>query len=130
VVAVKPQPLAVPAPVVFTVRPPPPTARSLDAQQFNLLGRQLTKAGRYREAVVELTQALRIAPDFAMAFNARAFALLMLHEWARAIEDLDRAILLNPSYGDAYKTRAIARKAVGDARGAAADFKTSQRLLH
>lgn len=98
------------------------------ARQHNILGRQLTKAGRYREAIVELTEAISIAPDFAVAFNARAFALVMLREWAQAIEDLDEAILLNPSYGNAYAIRAIARRNIGDTLGAAADLRRSHQL--
>ena len=39
---------------------------------------------------MELTEALRIAPDFTLALNARGFVLVLLHEWAAAIEDLDR----------------------------------------
>lgn len=91
-------------------------------------GRQLSKSGRYLEAIVELTEAIRIAPDFALAFNARGFALVMLHESARAIADLNKAILLNPTYGNAYLIRAIARRTIGDAPGAAADLERSQQL--
>jgi hypothetical protein len=93
----RPGPPDVPAPVVLPVQPQPVAAKAVDtsfatAQQHNILGRQLSKSGRYREAIVELTEALRIAPDLALAFNARGFALVMLHDWARAIEDLDKAI--------------------------------------
>ena len=51
----------------------------------------------------------------------------MLHDWARAIEDLDKAISLNPRYGNAYQIRAIAKRAIGDAPGAAADLKRALR---
>lgn len=127
-------PLNIPAPVVLPKNPQQPVAKVLDsrpgaAQRHNYLGRQFTKQGRYREAIVELTEALRIAPDFVLAFNARGFALVMLHEWARAIQDLDQAIRLNPSYGNAYEIRAIARRNIGDAPGAAADIRRSQQLL-
>ena len=125
----------VPAPAVLPVKPQPLVANALDfrpatAQQHNILGRRLTKAGRYREAIVELTEAVRIAPDFALAFNARGFARLMLHDSAGAIEDLDKAILLNPGYRNAYEIRSIARRAIGDAPGAAADLRRSQQLAH
>jgi hypothetical protein len=131
----RPGPPDVPAFAVLPLKAQPLAANGLDsksaaAQQHNVLGRQLTKAGRYREAIVELTEALRIAPDFALAFNARGFALVMLHDWARAIEDLDKAIRLNPSYGNAYAIRAVARRTIGDAPGAAADLKRSQQLAH
>jgi tetratricopeptide (TPR) repeat protein len=104
--------------------------RPATAQQHNILGRRLTKAGRYREAIVELTEAVRIAPDFALAFNARGFARLMFHDSAGAIEDLDKAILLNPNYRNAYEIRSIARRIIGDAPGAAADLRRSQQLAH
>jgi hypothetical protein len=115
----------VPAPALITTK-------SLEsgfaaAQRHNVLGRQLTQAGRYREAVAELTEALRIAPGFALAFNARGFARLMLHDWTGAIEDLSQAILLNPGYGDAYKIRAIAKRAIGDKAGADADAEKSRQ---
>ena len=85
------------------------------AERHNILGRQLTKAGRYLEAIVELTEAIRIAPDFALAYNARGFVRVMLHDWGRAIEDLDNAIRLKPGYANAYQIRAIARRAAAGA---------------
>jgi hypothetical protein len=124
-------PPPVPALAVQRANPQPPAPKSPDstsatAQQHNILGRELTRAGQYREAIVELTEALRIAPDFALAFNARGFALVKLHDWAGAIKDLDKAILLNPNYKNAYHIRGIARRTIGDAAGAAADFMRSQ----
>jgi tetratricopeptide (TPR) repeat protein len=136
---------AVAAPEVVPVKPPaaikalpakpqppavePPLSR-FTAEQHNVLGRQLTKEGRYREAIVELTEAVRIAPDFALAFNARGYVRVLLRDWAGAVADLNRAILLNPAYGNAYQLRAVARRAIGDAPGAASDLKKSQQLVH
>jgi tetratricopeptide (TPR) repeat protein len=93
-----------------------------------MLGRQLTNQGRYHEAVLELTEALRLAPNFVLALNARGFALFMLHDWARAIADLNKAILLNPNYANAYHNRGAVRSRIGDAAGALADLKRAQAL--
>jgi Carboxypeptidase regulatory-like domain len=138
-----PAPTPAPAPLLPQAETPGPAARPAPAagpvnsgsdstpgaaQQHNILGRQLTKAGRYREAIVELTEALRIAPDFTLALNARGFVLVLLHEWARAIEDLDRAIRINPKYANAYRIRAAARKSLGDEAGAAADLRKARQL--
>jgi tetratricopeptide (TPR) repeat protein len=134
IIPVSPKPARVEPQIARPEVPAPvPATKGLEsgfaaAQQHNVVGRQLTQAGRYREAVVELTEALRIAPGFALAFNARGFARLMLHDWIGAIEDLNHAIVLNPAYGDAYKIRAIARRAIGDKAGADADAKRSHQL--
>ncbi len=133
---VQPQPLAIAihvavpmiTPVLLPMTPVMKTA--LTAEQHNLLGRQLSTAGRYREAIVELTEALRIAPNFALALNARGFALFMLHDWKLAIADLDRAILLNPNYGNAFHIRAMTKKAIGDTVGAAVDLERAQQMAH
>ncbi len=108
----RPAPPEAPAPAMVPIQPPI-HADVPSALEHNRLGRQLTQAGRYREAIVELTEAIRLAPDFALAYNARGFALVMLREWAPAIADLDHAILLNPGYRNAYEIRAVARKASG-----------------
>ncbi len=137
ITGVEPQTAPVKSPSIIKalpVNPQPPAAGPLleksTAEQHNLLGRQLTTAGRYREAIVELNEAIRIAPDLALAFNARGYVLVLLRDWAGAIKDLDRAILLNPAYGNAYQLRAIARKGIGDAPGAARDLKRWQQLVH
>jgi hypothetical protein len=118
-----PLPVAV-APSLKRIAPP----LTVTAQQHNVLGRQLTSEGRYREAVVELTEALGIEPNFAQALNARGFAFFMLRDWRRAIEDLNHAIELNPNYANAYHNRGMARTNVGDAAGAQADLKRAQAL--
>ncbi len=105
-------------------------AKPATAQQHNIRGRQLSKEGRYREAIVELTEAIRLAPALALAFNARGYALFMLHDCAAAIKDLDQAIQLNPSYGNAYRIRSVARRTIGDTVGAAADFERSGLMVH
>jgi len=131
--AVLPAVLPAALPAARPVKPQNLAAKTLDsasgaAQQHNALGRQLTQARRYPEAIAELTEALRLEPDFALALNARGFARFMLHDWTGAREDLDQAIRLNPSYRNAYKIRAALKGTLGDAAGAAADLKKSQQL--
>ena len=120
-----------PQPVVAAASAPKiPASISAAAQEHNVRGRELTEAARYREALAELTEALRISPDFELALNARGYVLLRLHEGARAIEDLDKAISLDPKYANAYRVRAAARRSLGDLAGAAADLKKEQHLAH
>lgn len=121
-----PPPIVVPTPAAPPVLKPELVAAT--AQQHNTRGRELTAAGRYTEAMAELTEALRIEPTLALAWNARGYVLLLLHEWARAIEDENQAIRLNPKYANAYRVRAAARRSMGDPAGADADVKRAQAL--
>jgi len=124
-----------PAPAVLPAKLEPPVTSvpssiPASAERHHALGRQLSAAGRYHEAIAELTEALRLAPDFALALNARGFARFKLHDGTLALKDLDQAIRLNPKYANAYRIRAFVRKSRGDARGAAADLAKSRRLAH
>lgn len=85
------------------------------------LGRQRISEGRYVEAITDLTEAIRLAPGSATAYNARGFAWFKLGQSRRALDDLDRAIELNSNYLNAYHNRAAVRRAIGDLSGAKAD---------
>ena len=99
-----------PNPTPSTASPDPPANTAAEREKA---GRQLLGAGHYKEALTELTEAIRLAPESATAYNARGFAWLKLREYARALEDLDKAIRLNPNYADAFRIRRAAQSALG-----------------
>jgi tetratricopeptide (TPR) repeat protein len=99
-----------------------------DAEEHHRKGRELLQKGQYRAAIDELDQAIAAKPDLALAWNARGYAYLLLHDRASAIQNFDRAIELNPKYANAYRNRGAARKAAGDAQGAAADLERAKQL--
>src|SRR5581483_4022016 len=92
------------------------------AEELERRGRSLTEAGKYQEAIAELSEAIRLKPDFARAYNARGYAYLLKRDYQHAQDDFNEAIRLMPDYGNAYRNRAATRKAMGDATGAAADL--------
>jgi len=124
---VEPPPTVVsPAPTpTAPVLPPPSIATfampALSAEELDQDGRNLTNLGKYEEAIVELTEAIRLKPNLARAYNARGYAYLLQHEYRHAEADFDDAIRLDAYYRNAYRNRAIARRALGDVAGAAAD---------
>jgi tetratricopeptide (TPR) repeat protein len=83
---------------------------------------------KYREALAELDEALRLEPGVAQALNARGFAYFMLKEYANALKDLDAALERNPNYANALQIRAQTRKAAGDPQGAAEDAARLREL--
>jgi tetratricopeptide (TPR) repeat protein len=98
------------------------------AEDHHRKGRELLQSKQYRDAVEELTQAVAIKPDHALALNARGYAYLLLRDYQHAIEDFNRAIALNPKYGNAYRNRAVAKRSSGDTAGAAADQERVREL--
>jgi tetratricopeptide (TPR) repeat protein len=117
-----------PAPAV----PPPATAplpKASEAADHHARGRQLIQQNKFQEAIQELTLALRAAPEAPLVYNARGFAFLQLKRYKEAIADFDQAIKLNPGYQNAYTNRAAARRAAGDAQGAAEDQAKARALF-
>ena len=64
--------------------------------------------GDLKGAVTLLDEALRIDPQNATAWGARATALRKLGEYQRAIQDATRAIEIDPKFAGAYCQRAFA----------------------
>ena len=73
-----------------------------------------------------LSEALRLKPDLALAWNARGFARYLMKRYAESLTDLNEAIRLNPRYLNAYQNRAAVRKALGDEAGAGSDRVASR----
>ena len=92
-------------------------------------GRKLTQDSRFAEAVTQFTEAVRLTPTYALAFNARAYANIRLKRFGEALADLDQALTLNPSYANAYQNRSVARRHLGNTAGADADLLKAKELL-
>jgi tetratricopeptide (TPR) repeat protein len=114
--------------------PPPlvvnaPRVENFSAEEHHRLGRELLDKRNYREAITELSEAIREKSDFALAYNARGFAYYMLRDYRQANSDLDEAIRLNPAYLNAFQNRSHARRALGDLKGSAADANQARALI-
>jgi tetratricopeptide (TPR) repeat protein len=74
------------------------------------------------------SQAVALKPDFAIAYNGRAYSLMRQAKWKEAEADLSTALKLNPKYANAYANRAACRKRLGDAAGFAQDASMAKQM--
>lgn len=68
------------------------------------------------------TEAIRLKPDYAKAFNNRGAARIQNGDLEAAIRDYDEAIRLKPEFAEAFNNRGLARHQSGDFDGAIQDF--------
>jgi len=62
----------------------------------------LVEQGSYDEAIEECTEAIKLDPNLAIAYNNRAVAYLHMGQYDLAIADCTKAIELDPSLADPY----------------------------
>ncbi len=84
--------------------------------------------GQLSEAVLDLTEAIRLKPDHAEAYNQRGLVNRRLEKYAEAIEDYTAAIQIIPDLRDAYVNRGTAYEKQGDKAKADADFAKADEL--
>jgi serine/threonine protein kinase/Tfp pilus assembly protein PilF len=79
-------------------------------------------------AFADFNRSLSLDQGFTPALNGRGGVFYRRKQYKLAINDFDAAIRVNPKFVQAYQNRAQARKATGDAAGAADDYAVIQRL--
>ncbi len=84
--------------------------------------------GQYFAAIVDFDTAIRLKPDYAIAYNNRGAVKYHLGQHSAAIADYDTAIRLKPGYAIAYNNRGIAKVQLNRISGAKQDARTALRL--
>jgi len=87
------------------------------------------KQGNTRAAIADDTQALRIDPHNAIAYDQRGLAKFYAGDARGALADYDRALTLDRRNAFTYLRRGLARGRLGDLRGMAADESQALQLL-
>jgi len=82
----------------------------------------------FDRAVADYSEAIRLNPSFAQAYDGRGSAYRYKGEFDRAIADYSEAIRLNPSFAQAYDGRGSAYRDKGDFDRAVADLNEAIRL--
>jgi len=104
---------------------PPVQKEELSAEQWFERGFAASDLG---EKIRCYTEAIRLKPDFADAYNNRGNARGDLDDLDGALTDDTEAIRLKPDFALAYYNRGNARRAKGDLDGALTDFTEAIRL--
>jgi hypothetical protein len=125
-------PEAAAPPVAAPKAMPPPAAAAApataDAGYYYKMGQEQVGRNDFWGALRSLNRAIELDPQRALSYNARGYVYLRLQSFANAIVEFSNAIRLRPDYANAYRNRAIARKHLGDEKGAAADNRTAAEL--
>lgn len=107
---------------------PAPTEDQLTAEEYFSRGYAKGEAGDYEGAIADYTEAIRLNPQYALAYNNRGVARKNKGDLDGAIADYTEAIRLDPQYATAYSNRANARSEKGEYDSAIADSDEALRL--
>jgi hypothetical protein len=79
--------------------------RSISAKTYFTWGYTKSDLGDYKGAIADYDTAIRLKPDYTIAYNNRGNAKNDLGQHSAAIADFDTAIRLKPDLADAYMPR-------------------------
>jgi len=80
------------------------------------------KRGALQAAIVDLTRALRVDPEYKKAYQDRAVVYMKLGNYPAALWDADMAIRLRPEDPNGYALRGVIYRSKGDFDKAMVDF--------
>lgn len=100
---------------------PAPQEEDLRAEEYFSRGLR-RDANDYQGKIDDYSNAIRLKPDYADAFNNRANAYKALGDLRKALADYDKAISINDKDAVYFNNRGITRRAMGDVDGALADY--------
>jgi tetratricopeptide (TPR) repeat protein len=75
------------------------------AQDFLAQGDYDYEQGDCDKAIADYTRGIEVNPDFAEAYNNRAYVYMVKKDYAAALPDLDHALQLRPNYVNALMNR-------------------------
>ena len=99
-----------------------------NAQPYYERANDAMDAGDYDAAMDNLTEAIRLHPNYAEAYDKRGTIQRFNGNFHAAIADYNAAIHLNSKFAQAYNNRGIARYRQDDRVGAIADFMEAIRF--
>ena len=98
------------------------------AKTFMSQGVAKARLEQHNEAVKDYNAAIRLNPDYALAYCNRGLVKARLGQYNDAIKDYDTAIHLHSNYTDAYHHRGNSKARLGQYNNAIKDYDTVIRL--
>jgi serine/threonine protein kinase/tetratricopeptide (TPR) repeat protein len=107
-----------------TARQPPSTNVATLFSQ----ARGEAEAEQNDKAIADYTEAIRLKPDYAEAYNERGQTYFKLKQFDKAISDYGDAIRIKPDFAEAYSNRAFTYTRLGQFEKALADCNEAIRI--
>ena len=101
---------------------------TMSVEQYYNRGEKRLDSKDYYGAIQDFNQAIRIKPDYELAYFYRAWSKYESQEYSGAVRDYSRYIELNPDNAYAYNNRGNAKKNLKDYYGAIADYNKAIEL--
>jgi tetratricopeptide (TPR) repeat protein len=98
------------------------------AEDFLIQGKLKYQQEDYEGAIAAFTQAIRLNPDDATAYNYRGNIRNLLKDHQGAIEDYTQALQIDPNNADVYFSRGLARSLSEDYQGAIEDYTQTLQI--
>ena len=102
--------------------------QSISAETYLLWGNAKYRIGDHLGAIKDYTVAIRLKPDYTLAYNNRAATKVSLGQHFAAISDYDIAIRLKPDFAEVYDNRGVAKGKLGEFSAAISDIDIALRL--
>jgi len=104
------------------------TGISADVSFLIKRGREKSNRGDYDGAIADYTEAIRLDPNSATAYNSRGWTYALKGDYDRAIEDATASLKIRPNDAYTLHTRGYAYAGKGDYDRAIADFEAALRI--
>jgi tetratricopeptide (TPR) repeat protein len=95
------------------------------AYTFYIKGIAFDNDSNYENAIIELTKAINLNPNYSEAYDRRGMVYVKMIKYNKALKDFNRAIKINPLYAEAYNHRGIVLYCLKEFEAAINDYTTA-----
>jgi tetratricopeptide (TPR) repeat protein len=104
------------------------TQQKLTAQELVEQAYNRREANDIEGAIADYTEAIRLNPEYSIAYNNRGEARYRAGDLDGALSDYSEALRIDPDYPEAYSNRGSVRRAKQDHQAAISDYDEAIRL--